>query len=72
VGSRLGQIVRRGKHGWVRVRQAMIKASASDTPVPAIVRLVAGVEDTMCDVVHLFNKKGPAALDPYGQEAVPA
>ena len=64
-GSRLQQIVRRGKHGSIRVRRAMIiMASASGTPVAAIARLVAAEEDTVRDVVHLFNQKGLAALDP--------
>ena len=64
-GSRLQQIVRRGTHGSVRVRRAMIiMASASGTPVPAIARLVAADEDTVRDVIHLFNQKGLAALDP--------
>ena len=64
-GSRLQQIVRRGKHGSIRVRRAMIiMASASGTPVPAIARLVAADEDTVRDVIHLFNAKGLAALDP--------
>jgi transposase len=64
-GSRLQQIVRRGKHGSVRVRRAMIiMASASGTPVSAIARLVAADEDTVRDVIHLFNQKGLAALDP--------
>jgi transposase len=59
------QIVRRGKHGSIRVRRAMIiMASASGTLVPAIARLVAGDEDTVRDVIHLFNAKGLAALDP--------
>ena len=41
-GRRLLQIVRRGKHGSVRVRRAMIiMASAPGTPVPAIARLGA-------------------------------
>ena len=40
-GRRLLQIVRRGKHGTVRVRRALIiMASASGTLVPAIARLV--------------------------------
>jgi transposase len=57
--------VRRGKHGSVRVRRAMIiMASASGTLVPAIARLVAADEDTVRDVIHLFNAKGLAALDP--------
>ena len=64
-GRRLLQIVRRGKHGSVRVRRAMIiMASASGTLVPAIARLVAADEDTVRDVIHAFNEKGLAALDP--------
>jgi len=64
-GQRLLQIVRRGKHGSVRVRRAMIiMASASGTLVPAIARLVAADEDTVRDVIHAFNEKGLAALDP--------
>src|SRR5204862_8272738 len=64
-GRRLQQIVRRGKHGSVRVRRAMIiMASASGTLVPAIARLVAADEDTVRDVIHLFNAKGVAALAP--------
>lgn len=64
-GSRLQQIVRRGKHGSIRVRRAVIiMASASGTPVSAIARLVAADEDTVRDVVHAFNEKGLAALDP--------
>src|SRR3954469_20914523 len=64
-GRRLQQIVRRGKHGSVRVRRALIiMASASGTPVPAIARLVAADEDTVRDVIHAFNERGLAALDP--------
>jgi transposase len=64
-GQRLQQIVRRGKHESVRVRRAMIiMASASGTLVPAIARLVAADEDTVRDVIHAFNQKGLAALDP--------
>jgi transposase len=64
-GQRLQQIVRRGKHESVRVRRALIiMASASGTPVRAIARLVAADEDTVRDVVHAFNQKGLAALDP--------
>ena len=64
-GRRLQQIVRRGKHESVRVRRAMIiMASASGTLVPAIARLVAADEDTVRDVIHAFNQKGLAVLDP--------
>ena len=70
-GSRLQQIVRRGKHGSVRVRRAMIiMASASGTPVSAVARLVAADEDTVRDVIHLFNARGLAALVP-GQDLCP-
>jgi transposase len=64
-GRRLQQIVRRGRHGSIRVRRAMmIMASASGTPVPAIARLVAADGDTVRDVIHAFNARGLAALDP--------
>jgi transposase len=47
------------------VRRAMIiMASASGTLAPAIARLVAADEDTVRDVIHMFNAKGLAALDP--------
>src|SRR5450631_1638040 len=64
-GQWLQQIVRRGKHGSIRVRRAMIiMASAAGTPAPGIARLVAADEDTVRDVICLFNEKGLAALDP--------
>src|SRR3954447_1338088 len=64
-GRRLQQILRRGKHGSVRVRRALIiMASASGTPVPAIARLVAADPDTVRDVIHAFNDRGLNALDP--------
>src|SRR5580704_4450715 len=64
-GGRLQRIVRRGNHGPIRVRRAMIiMASASGTPVGGIARLVAADQDTVRDVIHLFNQKGLAALDP--------
>src|SRR3954454_22191772 len=64
-GRRLQQMVRRGKHGSIRVRRALIiMSSAAGTPVPAIARLVAADEDTVRDVIHAFNERGLAALDP--------
>ena len=42
----------------------IIMTSASGTLVPAIARLVAADEDTVRDVIHAFNDKGLAALDP--------
>jgi transposase len=64
-GRRLQQIVRRGRGEAIRVRRAMmIMASASGTPVPAIARLVAADEDTVREVIHAFNERGLACLDP--------
>jgi transposase len=64
-GRRLTQIVRRGRGNPIRVRRAtIIMASASGTLVPAIARLVAADEDTVRDVIHAFNERGLAALDP--------
>ena len=71
-GRRLLQIVRRGKHGSVRVGRAMIiMASASGTRVPAIARLVAADEDMVRDVIHLFNQKGPGAGPSVGGRPSP-
>jgi transposase len=64
-GRQLQQIARRGKHGSIRVRRALIiMASASGTPVPAIARLVQADEDTVRQVIHRFNDIGLACLDP--------
>jgi transposase len=64
-GQTLTQIVRRGRGSSIRVRRAtMILASASGTPVAAIARLVVADEDTVREVIHAFNAKGLAALDP--------
>ena len=52
-GRQLQQITRRGKHGSIRVRRALIiMASASGTPVPAIAQLVQA------------DEHGLGALDP--------
>jgi Winged helix-turn helix len=64
-GQRLVRIVRRGRGHPIRVRRAtIILASSSGTPVSAIARLVAADEDTVRDVIHAFNQRGLAALDP--------
>jgi transposase len=64
-GQTLARIVRRGRGSSIRVRRAtMIMASASGTPVAAIARLVGADEDTVRDVIHAFNQRGLAALDP--------
>ena len=72
-GRRLLQIVRRGKHGSVRVRRAMIiMAPAPGTLVPAIARLVAAGEDTVRDVIHAFDAGAWPRWTLGGREAVPA
>ncbi|MET8146708.1 IS630 family transposase [Sphaerisporangium sp. NPDC005288] len=64
-GQTLQRLVRRGKHGSIRVRRALIiMASSSGTTVSAIAQLVAADEDTVRDVIHAFNDKGLDALDP--------
>jgi transposase len=64
-GRTLTQIVRRGRGSSVRVRRAtIIMASSSGTPVSAIARLVAADVDTVRNVIHAFNERGLAALDP--------
>src|SRR5438105_4904142 len=42
----------------------IIMASASSPLVPAIARVVAADEDTVRGVIHAFNEKSLAALDP--------
>ena len=72
-GQRLQQIVRRGKHGSIRVRRAMIiMASASGTPVPAIARLAAADEDTVRDVSTRSMRRAWLRWTLAGREAVPA
>ncbi|WP_319993815.1 helix-turn-helix domain-containing protein [Micromonospora sp. DR5-3] len=71
-GQKLQRIVRRGSTNTVRYRRAMIVlASAGGNSVPVIARLVQADEDTVREVVHKFNEKGLACLDPNGREAVP-
>jgi transposase len=71
-GQYLLRLVRRGRQESIRVRRAlMILASSSGTPVPAIARLVAADEDTVRDVIHAFNQRGLAALDPHWAGGAP-
>jgi hypothetical protein len=50
----------------------IIMALTSGTSVTAIARLVAAHEDTVRDVIHLFNEIGLRAFGPRCREAVPA
>jgi transposase len=64
-GQRLQQIVRRGSISSVRYRRAlMLLASAGGNRVPVIAQLVQADEDTLRDVIHAFDEKGLACLDP--------
>lgn len=64
-GQKLQQIVRRGSTSSVRYRRAMmLLASAGGNRVPVIAQLVQADEDTVRDVIHAFNEKGLACLDP--------
>ncbi len=42
----------------------VVMASASGNTVPAIARLVATSEDRVREMIHRFNDKGMASLDP--------
>lgn len=71
-GQHLLRLVRRGRQQSIRVRRGlMILASSSGTPVPAIARLLAADEDTVRDVIHTFNQRGLAALDPHWEGGAP-
>jgi transposase len=71
-GQYLLRLVRRGRQESIRVRRGlMILASSSGTPAPAIARLVAADEDTVRDVIHAFNQRGLAALDPHWAGGAP-
>ena len=68
-GRSLQQIVRRGggrsEKSIVRWRRAMVvMASASGNTVPAIAKLVVTSEDRVREMIHRFNDKGMASLDP--------
>lgn len=64
-GQTLLRIVRRGRHGTIKVRRAMmVLASASGNTNEAIAALVAADPDTVRDVIHAFNDRGLLCLDP--------
>ena len=68
-GRLLQQIVRRGggrsEKSIVKWRRAMVvMASASGNTVPAIAKLVATSEHRVREMIHRFNDKGMASLDP--------
>lgn len=68
-GRQLQQIVRRGggksQKSVVRWRRAMVvMASASGNTVPAIASLVSTSQDRVREMIHRFNDKGMASLDP--------
>ncbi|MFE3254312.1 transposase [Nocardia sp. NPDC059091] len=69
-GRKLQQITRTSKQP-VRVRRAML-ASAQGQPVALICRLLRVPESYVRQVIHDFNEKGFAALDPKWNGGRPA
>ena len=70
-GAQLQRIVRRagGKAqvSVVRYRRAMVvPASAGGNTVEVIARLVQTSPDRVREMIHRFNEKGMASLDPVG------
>jgi transposase len=68
-GQQLQRIVRRGKgkaeSSVIRWRRAVVvHASAGGNTVPVIAELVSTSEDRVREMIHRFNKKGMASLDP--------
>ena len=56
-GQKLQQIVRRGSKIRCGSGAMMLLASAGGNRVPAIAQLVPADEDTVRDVIHLFNQQ---------------
>jgi transposase len=68
-GQQLQRIVRRGggdsEKSIVKWRRALVvHASAGGNTVPVIANLVATSEDRVREMIHRFNEKGMASLDP--------
>lgn len=68
-GRQIQQIVRRGggrsDKSIVRWRRALVvQASAGGNTVPVIARLVQTSEDRVREMIHRFNERGMASLDP--------
>ncbi|WP_063917860.1 helix-turn-helix domain-containing protein [Nocardia africana] len=63
-GQKLARIAKTAKVP-VRMRRAIVvMASAQRQPVPLIAKLMQVSEDYVREVIHAFNEKGFAALDP--------
>ncbi|WP_232330634.1 helix-turn-helix domain-containing protein [Nocardia fusca] len=63
-GRKLARIAKTSKVP-VRMRRAIVvMASAQRQPVPLIAKLMQVSEDYVREVIHAFNEKGFAALDP--------
>nr|WP_079249566.1 helix-turn-helix domain-containing protein [Streptomyces sp. IMTB 2501] len=64
-GRTLQRIARRGRRSTIKVRRALIiMASASGNTNKEIAALVAADPDTVRDVIHAFDERGPGCLDP--------
>ena len=61
-----------GRQDTIRVRRAvMVRASAHGVKPPMIARCLDADPDTVRDVLHAFNGKGLAALDPHWSHGRP-
>ena len=52
-------------------RTVVLRASASGNTPPAIARLVSTSEDRVPEMIHRFNEKGLACLDPQWADGRP-
>jgi transposase len=63
-GARLKQISKRAKYQSKRQRAAILLASAARMPAPQIAAAVRSDESHVRKVIHAFNERGFASLDP--------
>ena len=63
-GARLKQISKRAKYQSKRQRAAILLASSAGMPAPQIAAAVRSDESHVRKVIHAFNERGFASLDP--------
>jgi len=68
---RLKRLATDGKHRSTRIRAMILLASATEMPAPQIARLYLTDAEHVRKVVHDFNDRGFAALDPDIGAGVP-
>lgn len=71
-GQKLRRITRTAKDATRLRRASVVLASAQGEPVPGIAELMAATEHYVRGVIHDFNAKGFAALDPKWSGGRPA